>query len=92
MCLKTGTWYGCPLNSQAAGSSSRRGKKIEREAPPLSKEVSGWGRGDYTALIFKLIGQGKFCHNTEISLKGYTSKILLKGPRYSCLSRGYAGA
>jgi hypothetical protein len=22
----------------------------EQEAPPLSKQVSGWGRGDYTAL------------------------------------------
>jgi hypothetical protein len=36
------------LNSKAAGSSSGRGRTIEREAPPLSKQVSGWGRGDYT--------------------------------------------
>jgi hypothetical protein len=34
-------------NSKAAGSSSGRGRTIEREAPPLSKQVSGWGRGDY---------------------------------------------
>jgi hypothetical protein len=34
-------------NSKAADSSSRPGRKIEREAPPLSKQVSGWGRGDY---------------------------------------------
>ena len=34
-------------NSKAAGSSSGRGRKIEWEAPPLSKQVSGWGRGDY---------------------------------------------
>jgi hypothetical protein len=35
------------LDSKAAGSSSRCGRKIEQEAPPLSKQVSGWGRGDY---------------------------------------------
>jgi hypothetical protein len=34
-------------NSKAACSSSGRGRMIEREAPPLSKQVSGWGRGDY---------------------------------------------
>jgi hypothetical protein len=34
-------------NSKAAGSSSGHGRTIEREAPPLSKQVSGWGRGDY---------------------------------------------
>jgi hypothetical protein len=33
-------------NRKVACSSSRRGRKIEREAPPLSKQVSGWGRGD----------------------------------------------
>jgi hypothetical protein len=31
-------------NSKAAGSSSGHGRTIEREAPPLSKQVSGWGR------------------------------------------------
>jgi hypothetical protein len=39
-------------NSKAARSSSGRGRTIEREAPPLSKQVSGWGRGDY---IFSLL-------------------------------------
>jgi hypothetical protein len=34
-------------NSKAAGSSSGRGRTNEQEAPPLSKQVSGWGRGDY---------------------------------------------
>jgi hypothetical protein len=34
-------------NSKAAGSSSGHGRRIEREAPPLNKQVSGWGRGDY---------------------------------------------
>ena len=34
-------------NSKAAGTSSGHGRMIEREAPPLSKQVSGWGRGDY---------------------------------------------
>jgi hypothetical protein len=24
---------------------------IEREAPPLSKQVSGWGRGDYISSL-----------------------------------------
>ena len=38
-------------NSKAAGSSSGRGRTIEREAPPLSKQVSGWGRGDYRWFI-----------------------------------------
>jgi hypothetical protein len=31
----------------SAGSSSGRGRTNEQEAPPLSKQVSGWGRGDY---------------------------------------------
>jgi hypothetical protein len=35
-------------NSKAALSSSGRGRTNEQEAPPLSKQVSGWGRGDYT--------------------------------------------
>jgi hypothetical protein len=35
------------LNNKAAGSSSGHGRLIEREAPPLSKQVSGCGRGDY---------------------------------------------
>jgi hypothetical protein len=35
-------------NSKAAGSSSGRGRTNEQEAPPLNKQVSGWGRGDYT--------------------------------------------
>jgi hypothetical protein len=37
-------------NSKAAQSSSGRGRTNEQEAPPLSKQVSGWGRGDYTIL------------------------------------------
>jgi hypothetical protein len=35
-------------SSKAAGFSSGHGRTIEQEAPPLSKQVSGWGRGDYT--------------------------------------------
>jgi hypothetical protein len=31
----------------SAGSSSGRGRTNEQEAPPLSKQVSGWGRRDY---------------------------------------------
>ena len=34
-------------NSKTARSSSMRGRTNEQEAPPLSKQVSGWGRGDY---------------------------------------------
>jgi hypothetical protein len=39
-------------NSKAAGSSSGHGRTIEREAPPLSKQVSGWRRGDYTWVFY----------------------------------------
>jgi hypothetical protein len=35
------------LRTAKAGSSSGHGRKFEQEAPPLSKQVSGWGRGDY---------------------------------------------
>ena len=38
-------------NSKAADSISGRGRKNEREAPPLSKQVSGWGRGGYSRII-----------------------------------------
>jgi hypothetical protein len=34
-------------NSKVAGSISGHGRTIEQETPPLSKQVSGWGRGDY---------------------------------------------
>jgi hypothetical protein len=34
-----------------AGSSSGHGRTIEQKAPPLSKQVSGWGRGDYIASL-----------------------------------------
>jgi hypothetical protein len=34
----------------SACSSSGRGKTNEQEAPPLSKQVSGWGRGDYNVV------------------------------------------
>jgi hypothetical protein len=44
------TTYTAP-NSKAAGSSSRHGRTIEQEAPPLSKQVSGWGRGDYISSL-----------------------------------------
>jgi hypothetical protein len=42
---RVSTWW--LRNSKAAGSSSGRGRTNEQEAPPLSKQVSGWGRGDY---------------------------------------------
>ena len=35
----------------SAGSSSGRGRTNEQEAPPLSKQVSGWGRGDYISSL-----------------------------------------
>jgi hypothetical protein len=38
-------------NSKAARSSSGHDRTIEREAPPLSKQVSGWGRGDYISSL-----------------------------------------
>ena len=40
-------------NSKAAWSSSGRGRTNEQEAPPLSKQVSGWGRGDYRVRLQK---------------------------------------
>jgi hypothetical protein len=40
-----------------AGSSSGRGRTNEEEAPPLSKQVSGWGRGDY--IFFLLLTKFK---------------------------------
>jgi hypothetical protein len=49
-------------NSKATGSSSGRGRTIEQEVPPLSKQVSGWGRGDYISsllLIKKINKKGK---------------------------------
>jgi hypothetical protein len=46
-------------DSKAARSSSGRGRMIEREAPPLSKQVSGWGRGDYKAGVGGLVSRGK---------------------------------
>jgi hypothetical protein len=39
-------------NSKVARSSSGRDRTIEREAPPLSKQVSGWGRGDYISSLW----------------------------------------
>jgi hypothetical protein len=38
-------------NSKAASSSSGHGRMIEQQAPPLSKQVSGWGRGDYISSL-----------------------------------------
>ena len=35
----------------SSGSSSGRGRTNEQEAPPLSKQVSGWGRGDYISSL-----------------------------------------
>jgi hypothetical protein len=32
-------------------SGSGRGRTNEQEAPPLSKQVSGWGRGDYISSL-----------------------------------------
>jgi hypothetical protein len=38
-------------NSKMARSSSGHGRTNEQEAPPLSKQVSGWGRGDYISSL-----------------------------------------
>jgi hypothetical protein len=35
----------------SAGSSSGRGRRNEQEAAPLSKQVSGWRRGDYISSL-----------------------------------------
>jgi hypothetical protein len=59
--------------SKAAGSSSGRGRKIEREAPPLSKQVSGWGRGDY------IIGEEKKTHAPKYSNLNHSLKRMIIG-------------
>jgi hypothetical protein len=54
----------------SAGSSSGRGRTNEQEAPPLSKQVSGWGRGDYISSLLltklkkkkELAGGGKIIY------------------------------
>jgi hypothetical protein len=56
-------------NSKAAGSSSGRGRTNEQEAPPLSKQVSGWGRGDYTSLDTLLSDLG--CVNLIAKINQY---------------------
>jgi hypothetical protein len=38
-------------NNKTARSSSGCGRTNEQEAPPLSKQVSGWGRGDYISFL-----------------------------------------
>jgi hypothetical protein len=56
-------------NSKAAGSSSGHGRTIEREAPPLSKQVSGWGRGDYSTGVSLRLGS---IPGTAYIIKAYT--------------------
>jgi hypothetical protein len=46
----------------SAGSSSGRGRTNEQEAPPLSKQVSGWGRGDYSFLLIFFLFQIVLLH------------------------------
>jgi hypothetical protein len=40
-------------------SSSGCGRTNEQEPPPLSKQVSGWGRGDYISLLLTKIKEKK---------------------------------
>jgi hypothetical protein len=50
-------------NSKTARSSSGRGRTNEQEAPPPSKQVSGWGRGDYisrSSLLFFCLNRHQF--------------------------------
>jgi hypothetical protein len=39
----------------SAGSSSGCDRTNEQEAPSLSKQVSGWGRGDYTEQVTSFV-------------------------------------
>jgi hypothetical protein len=58
----------------SAGSSSGHGRTNEQEAPPLSKQVSGWGRGDYTCAHTK-IGQIK---NLKLTILPLIGKVIMR--------------
>jgi hypothetical protein len=55
-------------NSKAAGSSSGRGRTNEQEAPPLSKQVSGWRRGDYNPVL-KIFSLSKSVVQTKVGIE-----------------------
>jgi hypothetical protein len=62
-------------NSKGAGSSSGHGRTIEREAPPLSKLVSGWERGDYISAL--LLIKMKIIRKKKKEKAGLRQKIYL---------------
>jgi hypothetical protein len=54
-------------NSKAARSSGGHGRTNEQETPPLSKQVSGWERGDYiSSLLLTKIKKSLTCGKTFI--------------------------
>ena len=54
----------------SASSSSGHGRTNEQEAPPLSKQVSGWGRGDYISslLLTKLKKRKSWPEGEKLSM------------------------
>jgi hypothetical protein len=66
--------------AKLAGSSSGRGRTNEQEAPPLSKQVSGWRRGDYSnplPLAFTILPT--LCP-VVLSLQSYCSSMVIAAP------------
>jgi hypothetical protein len=66
-------------NCKVAGSSSGRGRTIEQEVPPLSKQVSGWGMGDYISslLLIKIKRKKKKEEMAGLRQKIYLCSIVL---------------
>jgi hypothetical protein len=54
-------------NRKAAGSSSGRGRTIQQQAPPLSKQVSGWG-GEATIGVLVWFGFWYLVFGDRVSL------------------------
>jgi hypothetical protein len=73
-------------NSKVARSSSGRGRTIEWEALPLSKQVSGWGRGDYISslLLIKIKIKKRLCSIVLPEFLGLKKKPVSVGfPNFS---------
>jgi hypothetical protein len=74
----------------SAGSSSGRGRTNEQEAPPLSKQVSGWGRGDYRlhSTVTAILGD----HFMVLAMPIYYGLLLQLGFTNSLFSWPHASA
>ena len=63
------------------------GQQIDREAPPLSKQVSGWRRGDYISslLLIKILEMEKAGLRQKIYLCSIVLPELLGLKKKTCL-------